>query len=464
MLVLALTVLVIMNTKWRVPKPQVTGPVIGFCASAMVTGLAIGGPLLVLFLLGRGMDRQGVRASMAFLFTVMYCTAVAGYAIQGLITTERTLTDGRSHPRGGPRILALGASNRKDERPSVSSSGSHRHRSNEHTGPGTGDSRALTGYGEGGFPIPGPGRRQQSAAVLSFRAGDTLMNKLEFVDTHVHLYDMQHPELVYGHWQPSEPHPVIGWQIRKLAEKNYVAEDYIAETRNANVTKAVHVQAAFGNPDPVTETEWLQEAADRTGFPHGIVAHADLRDPGVERVLERHYESPNMRGIRDFSYGDYLVEPDYHRGFALLEKFNLVSSMPVEWQHMENLRALANKFPNIMIVVDHTAFPTERTDEYFENWKRGVAIAATSDNIRWKISGLGMADHKWTIDSIRPYVLTSIETMGVDRCFFATNWPVDWLFSTYDEVINAYTEIISDFTRDEQTALFSKTAEKLYRI
>ena len=224
------------------------------------------------------------------------------------------------------------------------------------------------------------------------------------------------------------------------------------------------MQAAFGNPDPVTETEWLQEAADRTGFPHGIVAHADLRDPGVEAVLERHCESPNMRGIRDFSYGDYLVEPDYHRGFALLEKYNLVSSMPVEWQHMENLRALANKFPNIMIVVDHTAFPTERTDEYFENWKKGVVIAATCDNIRWKISGLGMADHNWTIDSIRPYVLTSIETMGVGRCFFATNWPVDWLFSTYDEVIDAYTEILSGFSRDEQTMLFSKTAEKLYRI
>ncbi len=67
-----------------------------------------------------------------------------------------------------------------------------------------------------------------------------------------------------------------------------------------------------------------------------------------------------------------------------------------------------------------------------------------------------MADHNWTIDSIRPYVLTSIETMGVDRCFFATNWPVDWLFSTYDEVIDAYTEILSGFSRDEQTALFSK--------
>ena len=261
------------------------------------------------------------------------------------------------------------------------------------------------------------------------------MEKLEFVDTHVHFYDMQHPELVYGHWQPGVPHETLGEQIQRLAERNYLAEDYIAETRNANITKAVHVQAAIGSPDPVKETEWLQAAADRTGFPHGIVAHADLRDPGVEGVLERHCRFPNMRGIRDFSYGDYLVEPDFHRGFALLEKYNLVSSIAAGWQDMAKLRELANRFPNIAIVVDHTGLPAERTDEYFEQWKGGMAVAATCGNIRWKISGLGMSDQNWTVDSIRRWVLTSIETFGADRCILATNWPVDWLWSTYDRLV-----------------------------
>ena len=171
-----------------------------------------------------------------------------------------------------------------------------------------------------------------------------------------------------------------------------------------------------------------------------------------------------MRGIRDFSYGDYLVEPDFHRGFALLEKYNLVSSIAAGWQDMEKLRELADTYPNIMIVVDHTGLPAERTDEYFEQWKGGAAVAATCDNIRWKISGLGMSDQSWTVDSIRRWVLTSIETFGVGRCIFATNWPVDWLWSTYDKQIGAYTEIISDFSRDEQVALFSKNAERLYRI
>ena len=286
----------------------------------------------------------------------------------------------------------------------------------------------------------------------------------KFVDAHVHFYDMQHPELHYGHWQPGVPHPFLGEKIQRLAERNYLAEDYIAETRDSNVVKAVHVQAAIGTEDPVAETEWLQEAADRTGFPQGIVAHADLRDPDVERTLERHRQFPNMRGVRDFSYGDYLVEPDFHRGFALLEKYDLVSSMGVQWQDMEKLTALASKFPNVVIVVDHTGFPEERSPEYFEKWKRGMEAAAQADNVRCKISGLGMGDNDWTVDSIRPYVLHSIETFGVERCFFATNWPVDWLFSSYDAVVNAYHEITSDMAPDEREALFSKNAERLYDV
>ena len=290
------------------------------------------------------------------------------------------------------------------------------------------------------------------------------MKKLEFVDSHVHFYDMQHPELFYGHWQPGVPHPFLGSQIQMLAERNYLAEDFIADTRSANVTKAVHVQAAIGTKDPVKETEWLQQAADRTGFPHGIVAHADLRDPDVEAVLERHLESANMRGIRDFSYGDYLVEPDFHRGFALLGKHNLVSSVGAQWQDMEKLRALAARFPDIIIVIDHAGFPEERSDEYFQNWKRSVVVASEAENVRMKISGLGMGDNNWTVDSIRPYVLHCVETFGPDRSFFATNWPIDSLWSTYDALIDAYVEIIAGLSEDEKVAMFSKNVEELYRI
>ena len=43
-------------------------------------------------------------------------------------------------------------------------------------------------------------------------------NKFKFVDAHVHFYDMNHPTLYYAHWQPGQDHPVLGSQVKKLAE------------------------------------------------------------------------------------------------------------------------------------------------------------------------------------------------------------------------------------------------------
>lgn len=102
-LVLVLTALVVFKSEWKVPYPRISGPILGFISSASTTGLAIGGPILVLFFLGRRMDRNNVRASMAFFFTIMYMTAAIGYAVQGLFTTERLVLIAAAAP-----LVALG--------------------------------------------------------------------------------------------------------------------------------------------------------------------------------------------------------------------------------------------------------------------------------------------------------------------------------------------------------------------
>jgi predicted TIM-barrel fold metal-dependent hydrolase len=290
------------------------------------------------------------------------------------------------------------------------------------------------------------------------------MGRLEFVDTHVHYWDLGHPDLYYSWLQPDSVHPQFGERLDGIKGVNFVAEDFIAETRDANVTKVVHVQAALGIQDPVKESEWLQAAAGRTGFPHAIVAYANLKDPGVETMLARHLEYLTVKGVRDFSEGDYLVDSDFHRGYALLERYGLVASLDVKWEDMGSLRDLAGKFPNIRVVLDHCGFPLERTDEYFQSWRKGITTLAEAGNVVCKISGLGMCDWDWTVESIRPWILHCIDAFGPERCVFATNWPVDRLFSTYDVLIDAYEEIIAAFSQDEQTAMFSGNAERLYRI
>ena len=101
------------------------------------------------------------------------------------------------------------------------------------------------------------------------------MAKLPFVDTHVHFSDLRDENLTYVWLEPSFVHPALG-DIGAIQAQRYWADDFVAETRFANVPKSVHVQAALGIADPVEETKWLQAFADRLGHPHGIVAEVHL--------------------------------------------------------------------------------------------------------------------------------------------------------------------------------------------
>ena len=141
------------------------------------------------------------------------------------------------------------------------------------------------------------------------------MADLPFTDTHVHFWDLREPELRYAWLERDWMHPVLG-DHGAIKSVRYWADDFISETRLANVERVVHVQAAIGSEDPVSETRWLQQFTDRTGVPHGIVAYVDLAGDEVERTLERHAQFDALRGLRDPRYDDHLTDERWLRGYA----------------------------------------------------------------------------------------------------------------------------------------------------
>ena len=70
--------------------------------------------------------------------------------------------------------------------------------------------------------------------------------KRDFVDCHFHLWDLNEPGLHYCWLMPDGEDPQLGDRLEELKGTTYLVDDYIAETRQANVTKAVHLQAAIG--------------------------------------------------------------------------------------------------------------------------------------------------------------------------------------------------------------------------
>lgn len=289
------------------------------------------------------------------------------------------------------------------------------------------------------------------------------MADLEFTDTHVHFWDLAHPRLRYDWLLPDTEDPDLG-DYSAIKSQRYWADDFIGETRFQNVVKVVHVQAAIGSSDPVEETRWLQAFADQLGIPQGIVAHLDLASPDAEAELGRHAQFASLRGVRDLRYDDYLTDESWQGGYALLEPFGLVCCDDPLLEAMEDAAGLARKFPEITYCVDHAGFPRRRDSQYFKDWRGEMRKIADVENTTVKISGLGMCDHRWTVDSLRPWVLECIEAWGASRAFFGTNWPVDRLYSSYGDIVDAYREIVSDFTRDEQLALLSGNANRIFRL
>jgi predicted TIM-barrel fold metal-dependent hydrolase len=297
---------------------------------------------------------------------------------------------------------------------------------------------------------------------------------VEIIDAHHHLWDLG--KLHYPWLLNRDQQGIFGSYDR--IRHSYLIGDYQNESKKHKVLKSVHVEADHDPADPMAETRWLQSVADASGsngMPHAIVAHADFTRADVEDILANHCELRNVRGIRQilnyhenprFSYTrrNMLEDAVWRRNFSRLSQFGLSFDLQIYYQQMPAAADLAGGNQDIQLILNHAGMPVERDRRGIEGWRKGMALLAECPNVAVKISGLGMCDPQWSTETLRPFVLESIELFGVDRCMFASNFPVDSLFSDFDTLFDAYTNIVSDYPREDQHKLFRANAERIYRL
>ncbi len=284
------------------------------------------------------------------------------------------------------------------------------------------------------------------------------------VDTHIHLWDRRRSGLRYSWLDEPDPHPTMG-DIYSLRVLRYGVREYRAEVRFQGVEKAVHVQAAFGAPDPVQETAWVQSLADTTGWPHAIVGFCDLADPAAERELDRHGAHPAFRGVRDIRPAQELFDdPAFRRGYAALGRRGLVFCHEVGPQGMAAAERLVAAVPEVAFCLDQTGMPLDRSPAGYARWRAGLERLAAHPGTVCKIASLGVGDPGWTVDSLRPWVLGAIDAFGPDRCFFGSNWPVDRQYSSYPDLVGAWRTLVGGCTHEEQHLLMHGNAETFFAL
>ena len=296
---------------------------------------------------------------------------------------------------------------------------------------------------------------------------------MQVVDPHVHFWDLA---THHYPWLANPGTSFVG-DAREL-KHDYLPADLRRDAGGIDVLKVVHVEANHDPADPVEETRWLQSLADAKapGWPDAIVAAADLSDANAERTLAAHAAFARTRGIRqilnvhdnplyDYVGRHYLRDDAWRRRFGLLARYGLSFDLQLYPSQMADAAALARAHPDVQLIVNHTGMFVDRDSVAgYRAWRDGLRLLAACPNVAIKISGLAMFDHRWTVESLRPYVLETIDAFGAERAMFASNFPVDRLFGTYGDLWRAYASIVAGASDDERAALFVRNAERVYRL
>ena len=302
------------------------------------------------------------------------------------------------------------------------------------------------------------------------------MKNIPIVDAHHHLWDLNNKNTKYSWLMVKEGEAFFGDYV--AIRKSYLLEDYIKDAQNQNIIKSVHVQAEHDDDKPVNETAWLQSLADNhsSKLPNAIVAFADFSKNNVVEILDAHQEYNNTRGIRQIlSYNkeepkyshaseDFMKNSEWVENFKNIRNRNLSFDIQIYKHQMDDAFYLASKYDDVLFILNHTGEPCYQNSAYIHSWEENMKKLAKCENVVAKISGLGMFDPKWTIDSTRNFVEKTIQIFGIERCMFASNFPVDKIFNTFDNYWESFKEITKNYSENDKKLLFSSNAEKFYRI
>jgi predicted TIM-barrel fold metal-dependent hydrolase len=307
----------------------------------------------------------------------------------------------------------------------------------------------------------------------------------EIVDSHHHLWSLSPTNKVKYRWlgpvsEGGAASHVAG-DIERL-KQSYLIDDYLRDANNASshLIKSVHVQAEAD--DPLEEVKYLEQVVNENpgGFPHGIVANANLASSNLPELLEtftRDY--PRVKGIRQLlnwstknpslsmtDRGDYLTDKTWLEGFQLLTSHSLSFDFHVYPSQMADAAKVARQYPNAIVILDHCGLPLDGMKD-FDGWKEGITHMAEQSNVICKLSGLVMFNHAWSKEVFAPYILECLRLFTPKRCMFGSNFPVDKLNITYEELVNVYRDIAENdagLSKDELELIFKQNAIKTYRL
>lgn len=273
------------------------------------------------------------------------------------------------------------------------------------------------------------------------------------IDAHHHL------------WRYLPPGP--DWMADGMEglRRDFLIDDLREVTSGADVTATIVIECERSNK----ETVWLSQLAAAENLICGVVGWTSLTGSTVISDLEQVASLPKLKAVRhpihDEPDDQFILREDFNRGVAALTQFDLGYEILIFERHLPQTIQFVDRHPNQVFILDHIAKPRIR-DRALSPWRENIRELARRPNVYCKISGMVTEDdwHKWSIDTLYPYIETVVESFTPRRLMFGSDWPVVTVACSYKRWIDAVRFAIGQLSTTEQEWILSKVAIEAYRL
>jgi len=211
-------------------------------------------------------------------------------------------------------------------------------------------------------------------------------------------------------------------------------------------------------------------------MPNAIAGHVWLAEKNCEEVLIKYNQHALFRGVHSKLItsshpNDQLPNGPgsmhngaWKIGLSMLPEYNLSFDLRIPYWHLYEAAQLISELPQLALVLNHTGFSWDRSPKGLSAWRNAMQVISQCPNVSLKLSELGLIDAELTIDSNRAKIFDAIDIFGVNRCMWASNFPVAGLRVSYENQLLGMLETLNHLPKPDIDRIFKFNAAYFYKI
>jgi L-fuconolactonase len=257
------------------------------------------------------------------------------------------------------------------------------------------------------------------------------------------------------------------WITDEMAaiRKDFLPQDFEPVLKQNGLRGSVVVQSDQSEQ----ENKFQLKNADNYNFIKGVVGWIDLQANDLEERLDFYKEFKKLKGFRHVLQAEqeraFMLRPAFMNGIHKLKRYGFTFDILIYTDQLKFTKEFVAAFPDQPFVIDHIAKPNIKEHDIKE-WKKDIAAVAEHQNVYCKISGMVTESDwfNWKKKDFKPYLDVIVETFGIYRIMFGSDWPVCLVAATYEQMKGIVNDYFSKFSKDEQDAFFGRNAVRFYGL